>query len=479
MIQGLRSLNPNQRLAGAALALFVLLAAVYSLSAGLRATRAASITGDEPFYLLTTQSLLQDGDLDLRRQYETESYREFFDHPEGLWRQSVPNPHGELLSPHEPGLSVLVIPGFAIDGLRGVQVQLLLLAAATFSVAFVFAALETKAWLFSWIATALVGLSATAFVYSSEVYPEVPAALCLILAVLLVRGDRPGAVSGIVLAALLTALAWLGMKYGALGALVAVFFLLPASQQGRVALLGLAVVSGVAYVWAHYALFGDLTAYSVNTVHEGAGAGDVLRAHIGLGDRAYRLWGLFIDERFGLGRWAPVLLLVPPSLPLLLRNGQVGTLVLALIACQLLIATFIAITMMGWWFPGRTLVVVLPLMPLVLALLLQRLSSTGRAIVLALGLCSLGSTALLWSAASSGEVVLAVDPFEMQALPFRWSAPPFPDYRAWTLQTVALTVAWLGLGVGTAIALSRRRVAGRRSRTAPKQVLQRPQPRPV
>jgi hypothetical protein len=477
--QSLRGLGPNQRLAAAALALFVLLAAVYTLSIGLRATRAASITGDEPFYLLTTQSLLQDGDLDLRQQYERESYREFFDHPDGLWRQSVPNPDGELLSPHEPGLSVLVVPGFVIDGLRGVQVQLQWLAAATFSVAFVFSALETRAWLFSWIAAALVGLSATAFVYSTEVYPEIPAAFCLLLAVLLVRGERQGAVTGIFLAALLTALAWLGMKYGALGALVALFFLLRASLQGRVSLLGLSAVSGVAYIWAHYALFGDLTAYSVNTVHEGAAAGDVLRAHLGLGDRAYRLWGLFIDERFGIGRWAPMVLLIPPSLPLLMRHGQIGRLVLALIACQVLIATFVAITMMGWWFPGRTLLVVLPLMPLVLALLLQRLSSPGRAVVLALGLCTLLFTVLLWSAASAGQVVLAVDPYEMQALPFRWSAQLFPDYRAWTLETVSLTVAWLGLAAAATIALSRRRVAGRRSRMTLRQASHRPQPRPV
>ena len=46
-----------------AFSLFLLLVACYSLSIGLRATRGASITGDEPFYLLTTQSLLQDGKL--------------------------------------------------------------------------------------------------------------------------------------------------------------------------------------------------------------------------------------------------------------------------------------------------------------------------------------------------------------------------------------------------------------------------------
>ena len=49
-----------------AVLLFAVLAVLLHRSIGLRASRGASITGDEPFYLVTTQSLLQDGDLDLR-----------------------------------------------------------------------------------------------------------------------------------------------------------------------------------------------------------------------------------------------------------------------------------------------------------------------------------------------------------------------------------------------------------------------------
>ena len=52
----------------AAVALFLLLSVAYAFSVDIRATRGASITGDEPFYLLTTQSLLADGDFDLRNQ---------------------------------------------------------------------------------------------------------------------------------------------------------------------------------------------------------------------------------------------------------------------------------------------------------------------------------------------------------------------------------------------------------------------------
>ena len=108
-------------------------------SADIRATRGASTTGDEPFYLLTAQSLPADGDFDLRNQYETRSYESFFDHPDGLWQQSLPLPDGDLLSPHHPGLSILLIPGFALGGLVVAQVQFLLLAAAAMALAFVLA----------------------------------------------------------------------------------------------------------------------------------------------------------------------------------------------------------------------------------------------------------------------------------------------------------------------------------------------------
>ena len=38
-----------------------------------------------------------------------------------------------VLSPHNPGLSVLLVPGFALGGLLGSQVQMLLMAGMTFA----------------------------------------------------------------------------------------------------------------------------------------------------------------------------------------------------------------------------------------------------------------------------------------------------------------------------------------------------------
>ncbi len=175
-----------------AAALFLLLAAAYAFSIDIRASRGASITGDEPFYLLTTQSLLADGDLDLQNQYDTKSYRLFFDHADDLWYQSAPTPDGRLLSPHNPGLSVLAIPGFVLGGLRGVQIQLLLMAAVTMSLAFVLADRLTNQRFICWLATLGVGLTATVFIYSTEIYPEFPAAMALVVGLLIAtRRNKP------------------------------------------------------------------------------------------------------------------------------------------------------------------------------------------------------------------------------------------------------------------------------------------------
>lgn len=438
----------QRRLALGAVALFVVLAVVYTASIGLRATRGASITGDEPFYLLTTQSLLDDGDIDLRQQYERASYRAFFDHPEPLWRQAPPRPDGRLLSPHDPGLSVYLVPGFAVGGLRGAQVEMLLTAAAGFALAFVLIARETGTSRLAWLATLAVGLTATAFVYATEIYPEVPAALCLVLALLVLRAPVVTTSHAVGLAVLVTALAWFGVKYVPLGVLVAAVAMWRGDTRGRLWLIGLGAVSGIAYVWWHLATFGGLTAYGANNVYAGEATVEVVRAHLSVSDRAYRLVGLFVDRRFGLGRWAPVLLLAVPVLPLRVRRGRVGTLVATLIGVQIMIATFVAVTMMGWWFPGRTLMAVLPLMAWPLTEVLVRLPVWGRAVVGGLAAYSMLLTLALTRASRASEVRLAVDPFDMTSIWFQAPAGLFPDYRAWTLETTMLHACWLTVGLG-------------------------------
>ena len=442
----------------ASVALLLLLTAAYAFSAGIRASRGASITGDEPFYLLTTQSILQDRDLDLRNQYEARSYERFFDHPDGLWRQSVPTDGGRLLSPHNPGLSVLVIPGYVSGGLAGVHAQLMVIAAAAMALAFVLADRLTGRRAISWIATLGVGLTAVPFIYSTEIYPEFPAAAALLVSLIVVaRSGRLTSVDALWTACALSALCWLGVKYAPLALLVSTYFLFRSDVRGRgrLTLLGLGIGSAAVYAWFHLITFDGLTPYGVGVVHAGFSTPELIGSHLEVGDRFYRLWGLFLDRRFGIGRWAPVLILALPGLVLMARGRGPCGLVLGLIATQLMIAAFAAITMMGWWFPGRTLMVVLPLFALPLALLVVQLPEWSRTATAALGLYSVAVTAALARAGHAGEVTIAVDPFDMDFPPFQWMAWLFPDYTSWTLETWALTVFWLALAAASVLAVMR------------------------
>ena len=256
-----------------------------------------------------------------------------------------------------------------------------------------------------------------------------------------------GQARSIGLVLLLSALAWLGLKYVPLGLVAAAFYLLraPTSERATFAALGLA--SAASFAWAHLAWFGALTPYNGNTVYEGAPTSAVVESHLAFEGRLYRIWGLFIDRRFGIARWAPVFLAVLPALPLLPRAARQGSLLLCLILTQLFMATFVAITMMGWWFPGRMLMVIYPLFAVILTIAARRLPKPAWPLAAAAAAYSLLVTLALARAAEAREVRIAVDPFALEAPLFRWAGPLFPNYTWWTTETIILNTLWLAAGL--------------------------------
>ncbi|HEX9990619.1 MAG TPA: SMP-30/gluconolactonase/LRE family protein [Chloroflexia bacterium] len=159
-------------------------------------------TGDQPFYLMDTLSMVQDGDLELSNNYAATDEDKFYrlaPHPEGFVGMSAPyplppqlsltpaRPPNEAYAAHPPGLSVLILPAWVVGSWfqlwwPATVVAMCLMGALLAVNVFLFAH-ETTGKL--WIALAVwvpIAFSNPIMSYSYLLFTEMPAALLLLYA---------------------------------------------------------------------------------------------------------------------------------------------------------------------------------------------------------------------------------------------------------------------------------------------------------
>jgi hypothetical protein len=266
-------------------------------------------------------------------------------------------------------------------------------------------------------------------VYGTQLYPELVGALVVTAAVgALLALPSVRASVGLVIA--MGALPWLSVKYAPVaGALVAVAVVrLVVLGERRRALGVLAGVGGAAVVSAvgHLSIYGALTPYAVGD-HFVGGELTVMGTSANYVGRTRRVLGLLVDRDFGLIAWAPGWLLLLPALGALardaLRRRAPEALVVAVpLAAGWATATWVALTMHGWWWSGRQLVVVLPLAVLAIA----RWGPSDRW-VLAGGVA--GALTYAWVAVEglADRLTWVVDPWRTTAPVMRAVRPLLPD----------------------------------------------------
>ena len=445
------------RLAMAAVALVAFAAAAAGI--GLRGSYGAQTTGDEPHYLVTALSLVRDADLDVRDQYAAAAYRPF--HEPDLVPQARPGPDGRLAEPHNPGLPVLLAAPMAAGGWVGAKLALALMAAALAALLVWTAVRRLGVPVVP--AAAVVGLlaaSAPLATYGSQVYPELPAALCVAVAVAALLGPPGGAAAGVAGLAVV-ALPWLSVKYAPVAAALAAVALWRLWRGGRRRLAGgLAaglVLAAGAYAAAHLAMYGGLTPYAAGADFAG-GELTVVGSDPDYLGRSRRLVGLLVDRDFGLAAWQPAWLLVVPALAALAARRPRGWEALALpLAAGWLVATFVALTMQGWWAPGRQVVVVLPAAVLAVAWWARR--GGGRlAAVAVLGAAGVLAQAWVVAEGLAGRLTWVVD----------LQSTGNPVYRAWRLalpdylEVTGLTWTLHGLWAAAALAAAAAAAAAER-----------------
>ncbi|WP_108665369.1 lysylphosphatidylglycerol synthase domain-containing protein [Euzebya rosea] len=395
---------------------------------GARATYGARTSGDEPYYLLTALGLAQDGSLDIADEIEEGAFRPF--HEIALDEQTTPlDAAGRRVSPHDPLLGVLLAPAMALPPSAAWPA-----AKATLAV---LAAL--LAGLTTWVAVqrfdvrpavagiVVGGLSAAMPLasYGTQVYPEVPAALAVMAAVALLTAPRVGPLHLLGFVTAVVALPWLAVKYAPVAAVVALLAGIRWWRAGhrRTVVIATAVfgVAGVAYLGLHHLWFGGWTVYAAGDHFVSSGELSVVgNAPNPLG-RARRLVGLLVDADFGIAAWTPAWFALPAAIAVVLRQRTSDRWVLlAPAAAGWLTATFVALTMHGWWSPGRQVVVVLPLLVIVLARAADAMVSSRAAMAGGLAALLAGVVGWVWLAveASTGGPVLIVD-FADSASPIR------------------------------------------------------------
>lgn len=341
--------------------------------------------GDEPYYLLLTESLASDFDVDLTDEYASEAWRSFGDQPVAPQTGDPTGAAGEQYSRHDPLLPLLLVPFWALGGLLGARIAMLLaaaaLAAATLEAALALGARRRGA-LRAW---ALAALAPPLLTFSWQVWVEVPAALLVALALGALGRQRsargpwtPG--RALAFALPLALLPLLKLRLLAVAVPLALLAIPGArARRGRAgALAGLVVVAGLAVLAANARIWGNpLRMY---------GRADYNLFEVPLERFLLGGVGLFFDVAFGLVAAAPLWLLVVPAAVRAVRARSAAALALAAF-----VPYFVLVASRREWYGGwspafRYGLVALPALAATLALLFaRRLPPWGRVFAVALG----------------------------------------------------------------------------------------------
>lgn len=333
------------------------LAAIAAFTAGAAALSSRLPIGDEPHYLMITQSVLKDGDLKIENNHKNRDYAAFS-------RIDIP-PHylargrdGEIYSSHAPGTSFIVLPAFALFGYYGAVATVLLCVAAASALAWSTAWKLTGAAGAAWLTWAAIFMTTPVFLHAITVFPDGLATLPVMAATwLLATLDSQGTVRRRALIAVGAALAtvpWLHTRLAIAAAALGLAIVLREIKNWKRVLWFLSVpaVSAAAWFGFFWLFWGTPSPF----------------APWGSGVTARWQWiprgvtGLLLDQQAGLIPSAPAYGCAMAGWFILFRHRRRLAIEIAVVGC--LLAASVA-SYDTWWGgqggPARFIVAVLPL----------------------------------------------------------------------------------------------------------------------
>jgi len=255
------------------LRLVLLLATVLQIGSMLLFRARIAPTGDEPHYLIVTQSLVRDRDLDLANQYATGQYRDFVAELEPRNHAFDFHGDGRLFHIRPPGQSLLLAPGYALGNLGrrtlpwlpewtpyAGAVGTLLVIAIGLTVALQRLIRHAGGGAgTSIVAILLIAGTLPVVPYGTQIYPEFSAALLVVGVLGAMLVSRPGRWMNLSVGLCVGALPWLHQRNLLLAAVLVLGYLwararVPRPRADAAWLLGPPILSAI-----------GLTIYSLHT----------------------------------------------------------------------------------------------------------------------------------------------------------------------------------------------------------------------
>ena len=427
------------------------------------------LEGDEPHYLVITQSLLLDGDLRIDNNHQRGDYRAYYGgelapHYQRLGRG------GTIYSIHAPGLPAIVLPAFALGGYRGVVVFLVFVAAAGSGLAWWVSWLATRRAGAAWFAWAAVTFSITTVMHSFSVYPDGFGGVLTLTGVwALLRANKddsgrtfPWFWHGVALAVL----PWLHSRFAVLAGTLGAVILLrlpklshPASKAA--AFLCAPALSAVLWLLYFMALYGTpdpSVAYAPGQM------GSLAWVPSGIA-------GLFFDQRFGLLPYAPVLAFALAGFVPMIMTSATRRLALELLF--VMVPYLLAVGQFAMWWggnsaPARFFVAALPMLCVPSAIVWARVEARPERLVPLAALCLTALVTAIVVSTDRGR--MAFNAREAPALWLEWlsKAANLPQGTPWWSREglpvfVRDVCVWVGAVLGSLLAgrLVFRRVSAR------------------
>ncbi len=309
-------------------ALFLAAMFVYYASVLALVGQGLSFSGDEPNYLMTSESLLADRDINLRNNYAREDWFRFYDRQDqprmklGIYGRDGRQGSGAIYPINMPGVSVLLLPHYALSRLFSGPALTFVIKTG---LAFWGALLAIQVYLFAlerWrrerIALALwaaVAFTGPVLFFSTHLYPEIPIAFMALLVYRKATSEAPPRTAVLIgLGALLGTFAWFGIKYNLVFwplLIVAGWHLIRRHKLGRkaAAFLVPALLGNAAFFLMTYLLYGSaspLSVYEGVMTPEQAAAYKEMIFGVPILDRLSAFFDYFLDQRDGLLLYAPL-----------------------------------------------------------------------------------------------------------------------------------------------------------------------------